>query len=446
MWRDSGTPADSFYQVRPECADDVPKTRFKIKAGRTLSSRKWHSAFDTEGHLDISKTLSRIYRGGIHPSIRGEVWEFLLGCYDPKSTFDEREQIRQRRRIQYAKWKEDCRKLFPLVGSGKFITAPIITEDGQPIQDPLVLLETNPDKGVIVPAQNGINDSSTGNAHNLEKVMDKRIIQWMLTLHQIGLDVVRTDRTLVFYEKQENLSKLWDILAVYAWIDLDVGYCQGMSDLCSPMVILLNDEADAFWCFERLMRRLRGNFRCTNNSVGVEAQLSNLASVTQVIDPKLHQHIEALGGGDYLFAFRMLMVLFRREFSFCDSLYLWEMMWALEYDPDLFLIYEEPESVSKKAERSIKGRTKSLRQCGRFERENMKNAAKTADAPLPISVFLVASVLKDKSSKLMQEARGLDDVVKILNDMTGKLDAKKACTGAMKLHRKYLRKSNANKS
>ncbi|KAI7995436.1 DNA topoisomerase 2 [Camellia lanceoleosa] len=42
-----------------------------------------------------------------------------------------------------------------------------------------------------------------------------------------GLDVVRTDRTLVFYVKQEKLSKLWDILAVYAWFDIDVGYCQG---------------------------------------------------------------------------------------------------------------------------------------------------------------------------------------------------------------------------
>jgi hypothetical protein len=43
----------------------------------------------------------------------------------------------------------------------------------------------------------------------------------------IGLDVLRTDRTMVFYENKENLSKLWDILAVYAWIDKDVGYCQG---------------------------------------------------------------------------------------------------------------------------------------------------------------------------------------------------------------------------
>lgn len=455
MWRDPGQPADSYYQVRPECTD-VPKSKFKIKAGKTLSSRKWQAAFTPEGYLDISKTLGRIYRGGIHPSIRGEVWEFLLGCYDPKSTFDERDQIRQRRRVQYVRWKEECRQIFPIVGSGKFITAPVITEDGQPIQEPLVILETNQDRG---PSQDG-NSAEIGSSHAYatnqprtnascsEMVkeltshgpLDQKVIQWMLTLHQIGLDVHRTDRTLVFYEKQENLSKLWDILAVYAWIDTDVGYCQGMSDLCSPMIMLLEDEADAFWCFERLMRRLRGNFRCTGRTVGVETQLSNLAEITQVIDPKLHQHLDALGGGDYLFAFRMLMVLFRREFSFCDSLYLWEMMWALEYDPDLFSVYEELELNGEKREGS-KGRAKSIRHYGKFERENMKNGAANSEGPLPMSVFLVASVLKDKSSMLLHEARGLDDVVKILNDMTGNLDAKKACSGAMKLHRKYLKKA-----
>ncbi|XP_057506643.1 uncharacterized protein LOC130789883 isoform X1 [Actinidia eriantha] len=456
MWRDPGTPTDSFYEVRPECTD-VPKTKFKIKAGKTLSVRKWQAAFTPEGQLDIGRTLSRIHRGGIHPSIRGEVWEFLLGCYDPKSTFEEREQIRQRRRAQYAVLKEECRHIFPLVGSGRFITAPVITEDGDPIKDPIVLLEANPDNGqASVPQENGnvnkfknvtgylseanvlksLKNTGTSLSSVMVKEVDKKIIQWKLTLHQIGLDVVRTDRTLVFYEKQENLSKLWDILAVYAWFDTDVGYCQGMSDLCSPMIILLEDESDAFWCFERLMRRMRGNFRCTERSVGVETQLNNLASITQVIDPKLHQHLETLGGGDYLFAFRMLMVLFRREFSFGDSLYLWEMMWALEYDPDLFSLYEDPDAVE-----GSKGKAKSSRQCGKYERENMRSGAKNDDAPLPISVFLVASVLKDRSSKLLTEARGLDDVVKILNDITGNLDAKKACTGAMKLHKKYLKKA-----
>ncbi|KAK9133514.1 hypothetical protein Scep_013042 [Stephania cephalantha] len=446
MWRDPGIPTDSFYEVRPDCTD-VPKTRFKIKAGKTLSARRWKAAFSPEGYLDIASTISRIQRGGVHPSIRGEVWEFLLGCYDPKSTFEERGQLRQHRRVQYASWKEECRNMDSLVGSGAIITAPIITEDGEPIQEPLVLLEANPDRGIATSHKNNhdntggkLQDNAATASRHSEKVTDKKIIQWKLTLHQIGLDVVRTDRTLVFYEKQEHLSKLWDILAVYAWIDKDVGYCQGMSDLCSPMIILLDDEADAFWCFERLMRRLRGNFRCTESSVGVEAQLSNLAAITQVVDPKLHQHLEALGGGDYLFAFRMLMVLFRREFSFGDSLYLWEMMWALEYDPDLFSLYEDPSPGGEKGELH-KVKPKSMRQFGKFERENLKNGGKNSDAPLPISIFLVASVLKTKSSKLMQEARGLDDVVKILNDITGNLDAKKACSGAMKLHRKYLKKA-----
>lgn len=46
-------------------------------------------------------------------------------------------------------------------------------------------------------------------------------------------------------------------------------------------------------------------------------------------------------------------------------------------------------------------------------RENVKSGGKSAEALLPISVFVVASVLKDKSTKLLTEARGLDDVVKV---------------------------------
>ncbi|OIW10920.1 hypothetical protein TanjilG_27866 [Lupinus angustifolius] len=86
-------------------------------------------------------------------------------------------------------------------------------------------------------------------------------------------------------------------------------------------------------------------------------------------------------------------------------------MWALEYDPDLFNIYEDSEG--EKSEES-KGRLKSIRHYGMFERENMKNGAKNGEeAPLPIFVFLVASVLKEKSAILLQQARGLDDVVKV---------------------------------
>ncbi|KAK3125198.1 hypothetical protein QOZ80_7BG0601590 [Eleusine coracana subsp. coracana] len=438
----SGTPADSYYEVRSDCTEDVPKSKFKIKAGKTLSARKWQAAFSPDGCLDIASVLSRIQRGGVHPTVRGEVWEFLLGCFDPRSTFDEREEIRQIRRLQYARWKEDCRAMDSHVGSGKVITAPLITEDGRPIKDPLVLLEAT-DRSTS-------DTASTSNKIEVDvdasPITDKQIIEWKLTLHQIGLDVLRTDRTMVFYENKENLSKLWDILAVYAWIDKDVGYCQGMSDLCSPMIVLLKDEADAFWCFEKLMRRLRGNFKCTDQSVGVANQLQHLASIIQVLDPKLHDHLETLGGGDYLFAFRMFMVLFRREVSFGDSLYLWEMMWALEYDPDIFFAAcEEASTTHKKVSKS---KLKGLRHFGKWDKdkESTKNGPEDGEeGPVPISVFMVASVLKEKREKLLQEARGLDDLIRILNDVNGNLDAKKACAGALKLHKKYLKKVQTKK-
>lgn len=87
-------------------------------------------------------------------------------------------------RVQYARWKEECRQLFPLVGSGRFITAPVVSEEGQRIQDPLVLSETNVENGIS--DQNAMVDSRTNASSELGVVKDKKVIQWMLTLHQIG--------------------------------------------------------------------------------------------------------------------------------------------------------------------------------------------------------------------------------------------------------------------
>ncbi|KAK4717564.1 hypothetical protein R3W88_015902 [Solanum pinnatisectum] len=380
---------DSYFPVRPECRADVPNTRFRPRAGRTLSERRWKAAFSQEGYLDIAGVLRRIQRGGIHPSIKGAVWEFLLGCFDPNSTFEERNELRQQRREQYAVWKYECQKLVPVIGSGKFTTNAIVTDDGQPIELANTTSNGQEDTNNGMPVDNG--------------VYEKKVVQWKLNLSQIGLDVVRTDRSLVFYENQANQAKLWDVLAVYAWIDKDIGYVQGMTDICSPIIFLLENEADAFWCFERVMRRLRENFKSSANSMGVQSQLRALAQIVKIVDPKLHRHLEELDGGEYLFALRMLMVLFRRELSFVDALYLWE-----------------------------------LKQYGKFERRIVRTGAmKQNDA---LAIFLVASVLEMKKKQLMKEAKGLDDVVQILSEITGNLDAKKALNEALKVHKKYMSK------
>ncbi|XP_076960976.1 uncharacterized protein LOC143637477 isoform X2 [Bidens hawaiensis] len=265
---------------------------------------------------------------------------------------------------------------------------------------------------------------------------DKKVSEWKRSLPQIGLDVVRTDRSLVFYETEANQAKLWDLLAIYTWVDDDIGYVQGMNDICSPMVMLLKDEADAFWCFEHAMRRVRENFRSNATSMGVQSQLGILSQVMRVVDPKLHQHLEGLDGGEYLFAIRMLMVLFRREFSFIDALYLWEVMWAMEYNPNMFSDYASNGTNEVVA---TKLSSKVLLQYGKYERKNVKDGR--TDQKSILAVFLVAGVLETKNKKLLNEAKGLDDVAQIMGDITGSLDAKKALKEALRIHKKYLSKA-----
>ncbi|KAK7355945.1 hypothetical protein VNO80_15210 [Phaseolus coccineus] len=409
LMKSSGTTElNAFYPIRPECQGDVPAPRFKPRAGKTLSQRRWQASFSEDGHLDIAKVLRRIQRGGVHPSIKGEVWEFLLGCYDPNSSLEERNELKQRRRGQYDMWKAECQKMVPVIGSGKFITTPLVDDEGRPIDPSLVTVHTS----------------------------DKKVLQWLQLLHQIGLDVVRTDRALVFYESEVNQAKLWDVLSVYAWLDNDIGYVQGMNDICSPIIILIENEADCYWCFDRAMRRMRENFRCSASSMGVQSQLATLSQIIKTVDPKLHHHLEDLDGGEYLFAFRMLMVLFRREFSFADTLYLWELMWGMEYNPNIFINYEDPDAKTKGPSPV---NDKVLKQYGKFERKNVKTGYTEENCAL--AVFLVASVLEIKNRRILNEAKGVDDVVKILGDITSNLDAKKACTEALKIQKKYLSKA-----
>lgn len=59
------------------------------------------------------------------------------------------------------------------VGSGKMITTPVISEDGQPIE--------NPSSNGANLGEEQLPDNKTDNV-----TQDKEVIQWKLTLHQIG--------------------------------------------------------------------------------------------------------------------------------------------------------------------------------------------------------------------------------------------------------------------
>ncbi|KAI9575521.1 hypothetical protein GQX74_014230 [Glossina fuscipes] len=73
-------------------------------------------------------------------------------------------------------------------------------------------------------------------------------------------DVLRTDHLHPFYasnDDDQNIASLFNILTTYALNHPSVSYCQGMSDIASPLLVTMNDEAQAYICFWAIMSRVK---------------------------------------------------------------------------------------------------------------------------------------------------------------------------------------------
>jgi hypothetical protein len=80
----------------------------------------------------------------------------------------------------------------------------------------------------------------------------------------------------------------------------------------------------------------------------------------------------------------------------------------MEYNPNLFSMLESDNGTTRATTKD----ENVLKQCGKFERKILQASKKDE---VPLSIFIVASVLEARNKKLLGEAKGLDDVVKVLS-------------------------------
>ncbi|XP_059008027.1 TBC1 domain family member 17 isoform X2 [Mustela lutreola] len=115
-----------------------------------------------------------------------------------------------------------------------------------------------------------------------------------------------------------------------------IGYVQGMSDLLSPILYVIQNEVDAFWCFCGFMELVHGNFEESQETM--KRQLGQLLLLLRVLDPQLCDFLDSQDSGSLCFCFRWLLIWFKREFPFPDVLRLWEVLWTGLPGPNLHLL------------------------------------------------------------------------------------------------------------
>uniref|UniRef100_A0A7N8XW03 TBC1 domain family member 15 n=1 Tax=Mastacembelus armatus TaxID=205130 RepID=A0A7N8XW03_9TELE len=234
---------------------------------------KWECFLDPEGRVkNPEKVKELVFRGGITPALRKEVWKFLLGFYPWNSTVKEREDILRVKTDEYFRMKVQWKSV------------------------------------------------------SEEQEMRNSLLRGYRSL--IERDVSRTDRHNTFFSGDDNpgLTLLHDVLMTYCMYNFDLGYVQGMSDLLSPLLFVTQNEVESFWCLTGFMELVHQNFE--ESQEAMKEQLHQLSNLLRALDPELCHFLDSQDSGSLCFCFRWLLIWFKREFSFEDILILWEVLWT----------------------------------------------------------------------------------------------------------------------
>ncbi|KAJ7063215.1 rab-GTPase-TBC domain-containing protein [Mycena amicta] len=135
----------------------------------------------------------------------------------------------------------------------------------------------------------------------------------------------------------EHIDRMAGILLTYNFYEKELGYVQGMSDMCAPIYVVMGaDEELTFWCFVEFMNRMKQNF--LRDQSGMKKQLLTLQELIEVMDPELYRHLKKTDGLNLFFCFRWVLIAFKREFPFEDVLRLWEVLWT-DYYSNSFVLF-----------------------------------------------------------------------------------------------------------
>ncbi|PIN16542.1 Ypt/Rab-specific GTPase-activating protein GYP7 [Handroanthus impetiginosus] len=469
-----------------------PWSRRKRK--RILSPQQWRSLFAPDGKLRDNgvKFLKKVRSGGVDPSIRAEVWPFLLGVYDLNSTKAERDATKTQKRKEYEKLRKQCRQLLKqnselkssetssggggsptegmdspgsedvvsareslssedtfhydddeqqrtssimdrCAGSKRIIDSNVASDsefsdsdssDEPEVSQTFTLTEGTEDNDQDLPIKEDSSPSkSEVQSHSREDFNTwQRIIrldairandEWMTysplqaavsdgkarrAAEAVGLkDFDHLSSSRIFHA-----ARLVAILEAYALYDAEIGYCQGMSDLLSPMITVMTEDHEAFWCFVGFMKKARHNFRL--DEVGIRRQLNIVSKIIKYKDSHLYRHLEQLQAEDCFFVYRMVVVLFRRELTFEQTLCLWEVMWA-----DQAAIRA---GIGKSAWSRIRQR-----------------APPTDD----LLLYAIAASVLQRRKQIIEKYNSMDEILSECNAMAGQLDVWKLLDDAHNL-------------
>ncbi|KIW25154.1 hypothetical protein, variant [Cladophialophora immunda] len=185
---------------------------------------------------------------------------------------------------------------------------------------------------------------------------------------EIFQDVTRCMQDNYFFREPATQKRLLDILFIYAKLNPDIGYRQGMHELLAPIIWVVHQDAvdltavpegdkkaegmdfmievldgkfvehDSFNLFCALMQTAKAFYEVGENrdSSPIIARSKRIHDdILSAVDPELALHLHVLGILPQIYSIRWIRLLFGREFDFKDVLKVWDVLFAENLRSDI---------------------------------------------------------------------------------------------------------------
>ncbi|KAG2367454.1 rab-GTPase-TBC domain-containing protein [Suillus spraguei] len=293
---------------------NLPSPRTSRDPAHPIDEALWAKWFDQDGRpkVRLEEMRHQVFRRGITPygNLRRKMWPFILGVHEWDITGSEREAKWEEKKKRYREIKDEW------CGVPEVFDRPDILEERHRIDVDCRRTDRT---------QPFFSTSYEDTAEN-DPNGNRRYTTISPQMSDIGAQS----------PSNEHIDRLAGILLTYNFYNKELGYVQGMSDLCAPLYVVMgSDEELTFWCFVEVMNRMIQNF--LRDQSGMKKQLSTLQELICVMDPDLYRHLEKTDGLNLFFCFRWVLIVFKREFPFDDVLRLWEVLWTDYYSNEFVL-------------------------------------------------------------------------------------------------------------
>ncbi|CAH1788233.1 unnamed protein product [Owenia fusiformis] len=398
-----------------------------------MCREEYQSYLDCDGRLvDEHRFRKAVFRGGVSPDIRVEVWQFLFGLYPFTSTTRERSVMLADYHVKYqalkTRWKQllcqhvQCNKE---LNSEKFLSPCYLQGSGYNIDDTAT-------ESSQIPTSQSLSSPEIQQQITFMKLQatvyagrqNIDIGQLKPYIRVIDKDVPRTDRDVPYFSGDSNphLAVLRDILITFAAYHPTVGYAQGMNDILSRFLVIFDSEVEAYWCFSSYLETIKQEFM----EKGMMRKLELLQQLLIKLDPDLFNYLDQCEVGDLTLCHRWLLLGFKREFPYDDSLRCFEILSS-----------HHLEMTSMEAE---KVRDVEIRKDFEQQEGKVRNAEVTVNTEFTFDLFMCVTVLMEHREKLFR-CTDPAEIFQVINSLTMCLKLEDVFSKSETMFFKYCRKS-----